>query len=70
MKEIRQSDAYQLKRRLDLGKPSLVNHRVPSRPKHKCLVPPLDLKCPEVMSRIAFIAIVTSPSFERKRFPR
>ena len=26
------------------GKPSLVNHRVPSSPKHKCSVLPLDLK--------------------------
>ena len=42
----------------------LVNHRVPSSPKHKCSVLPLDLKCPEVTSRIAFIAIVTSSTFE------
>ena len=43
----------------------LVNHRVPSSPKHKCSVLLPDLKCPEVTSRIAFIAIVMSSTFER-----
>ena len=47
----------------------LVNHRVPSSPKHKCSVLLPYLKCPEVMSHIAFIAIVTSSTFGRKHSP-
>ena len=64
-----QRDAYRLKRHLDLGKPS------PGKPQSAqqsqtqvfspAARPQVPLKCPEVMSRIAFIAIVTSSTFVR-----
>ena len=65
IKEMTQRDAYRLKRRLDLGKPSPGKPQSAQQSQHKCSVLPLDLKCPEVTSRIAFIAIVTSSTFER-----
>ena len=60
-----QRDAYRLKRRLDLGKPSPGKPQSAQQSQTQVFSPAARPQVPEVTSRIAFIAIVMSLTFER-----